>query len=111
MPLETSSLHQKAVLWPFAGYDGNGDTKVGDPIEIDSRWEFRRSKVQSSDESKESIVADVWLDREVDEESLLRKGTLKSLPDPPDKRYRVVHLEDTPDIKSEEHEIVVQVSR
>ncbi len=39
---ETNYLTRKAVLWPKVSIDRNGRPLVGEPVEIDVRWNVKR---------------------------------------------------------------------
>ncbi len=56
MSQEDDYRFQKAVLWTFAGYDGHGDVKVSAAVEVDVRWEERRS--ETLDVNGNSIAVD-----------------------------------------------------
>ena len=80
--LETSDLHQFAVLWevhPKA--DQYGKQAVRRPVEIKVRWQkgvmFNKSP---SVDATEKIVAQVFVDREIKPRSILWQGRKKDLP-------------------------------
>lgn len=47
-PIEEVDLHQKAVLWPKAGFDRHGQPKVGTGVSIDVRWDSKRRQMVDS---------------------------------------------------------------
>lgn len=68
------SLHQKAVLWMYNGDDDYGDPKVDASVEIDCRWEKRRSQSQDAEGNAIAVEAEVVVGREIKVDSILWKG-------------------------------------
>lgn len=76
-PIETADLHQAAVLWEQSGTDRYGATTVSDtPVEIPTRWEYKREEVRAADGSTILIDAVVVVDRSVPVGSNLWLGEL-----------------------------------
>jgi len=75
-PLETSERHQQAVYWPLAGYDRHGEQRVGDPQEIDVRWEDRRGEMVDPQGNRVATDAYAHVDREIAVGSCMWKGSL-----------------------------------
>ena len=44
-PMEEDDLHQKAVLWPKAGFDLLGQPTRSEPVNLDVRWDSRRRQM------------------------------------------------------------------
>ena len=109
--LETSSLHQKAVLWSRTGHDANGEPVVSNPVEISCRWE--RSQREMLDEQDTTIAIDreVWVDRDIAVGSMLWEGALKDLPSPATGILQVIAATKIPDIKGRVFERTVLVRR
>lgn len=106
-PLETSALHQRAVLWSKVRDDAYGEVVVSaDPDEITVRWENRRFEMTEPDGAKVAIEAVVTVAQAVVIGSLLWKGELEDLvgtggPDYTTQGYlmQVHSFEEIPDIK------------
>jgi len=75
-------LKQKAVLWPFTGYDENGDPEFGTAVEIKCRWEQGIRESIKQDGSPIGTSDSVFVDRDILVDSKLWKGALADLPDP-----------------------------
>lgn len=101
--LETSSLHQKAVLWEYSGLDRYGDVTVSSPSEIDVRWEKSVAENTGPETSAETSTIEVVVDQDIAIGSILRLGTLSSISDLEDSEidelYQVVDNTKIPDIK------------
>lgn len=52
-PLEEMDLTDKAVVWPITSIDSNGRPIVGEPEEIDCKWEEKRGRTRLSAESSD----------------------------------------------------------
>lgn len=75
-----AALNQKAVLWPFVSYDSHGEALVGDPEEIDVKWEKSVSVGRQNEKEVKSKYTTVIVDREIAEGSKLWLGKLEDLP-------------------------------
>src|SRR5688572_9870118 len=81
MPLETSDLHQKAVLWPFAGNDKHGQPVVSaEAVEIDVRWNQEKSEATDPNGNTVSLDATVAADRAIKIGSMLWLGCFADIP-------------------------------
>lgn len=105
-PLETSSLFQKAVLFPRTGTDRYGQPTTGSAVEIPCRWKTERREVVTSTGDTIGLDATVTVDRKIAIGSLMWLGTLKdwnasgSSPGISDTELHEVKVYDeTPDIK------------
>lgn len=79
--LVTRRLHQEAVLWMASGNtDGHGEPTVAAAVEIDVRWEFTRTEMQTP--QGDTIVTDatVVVDRDVTLDSILWLGEKDDVP-------------------------------
>lgn len=77
---EQSHQYQPAVLWPFAGYDGYGNPKVGSPYEIRVRWNDVQSRVLAPDGTTISVDATAVVNRKILVGSRMWLGELDDLP-------------------------------
>jgi hypothetical protein len=75
-PIETDERNQAAVLWPAAAPDAYGRAQVGDPVELDVRWEWRLSEMTDPEGSRITVDATVVVDRDVPIHSLMGLGEL-----------------------------------
>lgn len=78
-PLEVCDLEGTAVLWPFLGYSANGEVVVEEPVEVEVRWQWKRSAMVNSEGVTVAVDAKVVVDRDVDENSLMWEGELADL--------------------------------
>lgn len=104
-PLERTDLLQKAVLWPFLGYDGYGQPAVSKtPQEINVRWVDKQSVVQDAQGNTISFDVTIIVAQDVPDESVMWKGKLTDLPasfTAPDSTLVNVRSKNrTPDIKN-----------
>lgn len=100
--MESSTLFHKAVCWPFTGkFDSRGEPKVGDPVQINSRWEIDGREARATDQSPKNVLFEVDVDRELTIGSRLWRGELKNLPTglDPLQQFRVVEYKEVPDVK------------
>lgn len=102
MPVETSSLTEKAVYWAASGHNRNGEIRLSDPVEIDVRWEEGQQRSMDAQGTPLNIDAMIYLDTVLTTESIVWRGELDDLPDSPTNLYRVVFYEEVPDIKGVE---------
>ena len=82
-PLETCRLHQKAVLWAFAGYDNYGDVTVSAAVEVDVRWETVNRESLDAQGNSISIDSVVVVDRVVAVGSIVWLGEVAGIATPP----------------------------
>ena len=105
--MESSSLHQKAVLWTFSSYDNQGEAKVSAATEIDVRWE--ESVRETLDPKGNVIAADatVVVDRDIANHSIMWLGAEDDLASPPVDLYQVISFSKIPDVKGRNFRRVV----
>ena len=96
---ETTSRHQKAVYWEANGFDDNGEPKVDAAVELDVRWEER--KTETLDPRGNTIAADatVIVDQDIVVGSIVWPGALEDVADPPVDLWTVIDFSKIPDIK------------
>ena len=111
MSLETSSLHQTAVLWELSSYDSKGEPTVSAPEEISVRWEYVSALILSDVDAPVPRNGEVWLDQAVTPGSILWKGCLEDLPDPATDLYEVIQYDEVPDVKGRFVERIATVRR
>lgn len=108
---EKRSRYQKAVHWPLYGYDGNGEPTVSSPQEITCRWEDVTRQIMGDNGTPIAIDAEVWVDTDVAEGSMMWKGQLIDLPDPATDIMEVVGHDEIPDVKGRVSETVLYLKR
>ena len=109
--IEIRNLAQYAVLWIIYTKGNYGEYTVSSPIEISVRWEEMRSITGDPQNTVESNVPEVFIDREILIGSILWKGRLTDLPDTPTKLYKVTEYDCTPDIKGRVYQRSVTLTR
>lgn len=111
--LETSSLHQKAVLWTASGLDDESVVTLNAKIEIDIRTEKRRKESTDAQANPIATVLTVWVDREIAIGSILWIGTLEAWNalSPKSNLKQVIMYEEIPDIKGREIERIVTLQK
>lgn len=109
--IETSGCLQDAVLWPFLKHDSNGEPVVSDPVEILVRWEHTVMQALNNESGSIVVTAAVMVDLAIAPGSIMRLGTLDSVPDPPNKLVEVVDFVETPDVKARNFQRSVIVRR
>ena len=100
LSLETSGLHQKAVLWLIEGTDTYGQTKVGLPNEVSVRWEKGLVLSLLPTSAAEQVEATVYTDQVIPVGSIMWEGKLDDMPDPLVDLRKVEHVKQIPDIKN-----------
>lgn len=108
-PLETSDLHQKAVLWPFLNYDRFGQPVVSDDHEeIPVRWEWGHREMLDSKGNTIGVDAVVVVDRRITLGSNLWLGESQDVPagtsftSERNELCQVIFYSEIPDIKGRE---------
>ena len=104
-PIETFHRHQKAVLWPFGGYDSYGQPLAAGsttPVQLDVRWETGKREALDPDGNTIGVDATVVVDRQIAVGSEMWLGKISQLVDskPPSSRMRVVTYSEIPDLKN-----------
>lgn len=74
--IETAYRRQKAVLWPWSGYDSYAEPLRGEPVEIDVRWLNKSREVPGPQGSPITVDATAVVDREIVVGSLMWLGEL-----------------------------------
>lgn len=78
--VETQDLNQDAVLWTPEGFDGDGNTRFSDPVDISVRWEDGSNEVRNPQAHPIGYSATVKVDRVIPINSKLYLGTIAALP-------------------------------
>jgi hypothetical protein len=105
--LEDDCLFQKAVLWMASATETNtsGERKVNSSkVEISVRWENSQQETTDGRGNTVSTIAKIWVDRDIEEGSILWLGKLRELPSTLSNLKKVVNFTKTPDIKGREFE-------
>lgn len=99
---ETSDRYQKAVLWSAGPNDKHGEPTVLAPIELNVRWQDRRSP--GVGDAGETIATDatVVVDRQIAINSIMWKGELANFNPAVNsgELMQVANYSETPDIKN-----------
>ena len=108
---ETTSRHQKAVLWAANGTDDNGDVEVDAAVEIDVRWEEKRT--ETLDPAGNTIAADatVVVNQDIAVGSIMWPGELEDVADPPVDLWQVIDFNKIPDVKGRAQRRTVMLMR
>lgn len=69
--------YQRAILWPFAGYDRYGEVVVGTPVEVGVRWEARRRETLDNLGNTVMLEAVAVVDQPIAVGSHMWLGTLE----------------------------------
>lgn len=112
MPIETSELNQRAVLWAAVGrYDNEGNVLLEDPIEIPVRWE--EALEEAVDPLGNTIAVDALavVDQTIAVDSVMWLGELIDLPNTPTNLKQVSTFGNIPDIKSRHFRKTVSLIR
>ena len=97
--LETTALHQKAVLYTANGFDDYGEPKVDAAVEIDVRWEIGKHEGISPTGAPIALDSTVVVDREIAIGSAIWLRALADLPSPVTNLRTVIDYAEIPDIK------------
>lgn len=108
---ETTSRHQKAVLWAASGFDDNGKVKVAAAVEINVRREEKRT--ETLDPTGNTIAADatVVVNQDIVVGSIMWLGELEDVADPPVNLWAVIDFNKIPDIKGRAYRRTVMLMR
>jgi hypothetical protein len=110
--IEVSGLDQKAALWVSRNIsDDHGEPTVSAGVEINVRWEKKTYEAITSDATPVAITGVIHVDRVIPEDSIMRLGTLASVPSPPDYLVQVVSYDEVPDVKGREYQRTVTVRK
>jgi len=111
MSQETAGRKQKATLWAVAGRDREGRPTVSAGVEILVRWEKATEEI-ISDEALSLVASDVLMtDQEIAEGSIIWKGALADVPDPPTDLREVISNEEIPDVKGRSYQRTVVLGK
>ncbi len=108
--IETSGLHQKAVLWVESGFDNDGNVKVVAAVEIDVRWIEGKGDIRNAQSGSIDFDATAVIDREIAVGSIMWKGELDDYVATVVK-YQVVDYREVPDIKGRKFRRVVKLMK
>jgi len=111
LTLETSSLKQDAVLWPFSSFNASGDIQVSVATPVKVRWESISSESVSAEVAPEAKNISVYVDRVISVGSVMRLGKLRQLPTPVDKVMEVINYDEVPDIKARYYQRTVTLRK
>lgn len=111
MPLETSELNQRAVLWAASGTDNYGEHTVNAATEIAARWESGLAEAVGAQGAVIASSGTVVVDREIAVGSILWKGKLCDVPTPKTNLHQVIDYQETPDVKARNYRRVVTLAR
>ena len=95
-------LKQDAVLWAVktgTDIDADGNSKVSAAEGIKVRWERSVQEAVTSDATTTAISSTVFVDRVVNEGSILWLGSIKTIPSTPTPLLEVVNYSEIPDLK------------
>jgi len=96
--IETSDLHQRAVLWRFDGYDNHGQLIVSSSEEICVRWVENNREVVSKDGTTIVSTVQAIVDEDIPLGSILWLGELVDLPDSSTDLMEVISKATVPDL-------------
>ncbi len=99
MSLESTSRHQKAVLWAANGVDDYGEPKVDAAVEITVRWEEGLQEAVDPNGNTIAVDAVVVVDQAIVVGSIMWLGEKEDLATPPVDLKQVVSFNKIPDIK------------
>ena len=102
MAIETSDLHQRAVLWRFDSHDDHGQLRVFSPEEIGVRWVENNREVVSKDGTVVVSTVQAVVEEDIPIDSILWLGELLDLPISPTDLMQVVSKSTVPDLKNRE---------
>lgn len=97
---EVADRKQKAVLWAATGHDNFGRVTIAAKTEIRVRWVEKQQEGLNDKGEKIAIDATVVVNREIAVGSIMWKGALDDVADPPVGLKQVIAYNETPDIKN-----------
>jgi len=98
--METSDLHQKAVLWTINGTDDDGENKVNAAVEISIRWQFKHGEVLDPNGNPIAFDTVAIVDQTLSPGDILWLGALADVASPPINLRQVLTYEEVPDVKN-----------
>ena len=108
---EESDRRQKAVLWAAEGHDNSGNPKVNAAIEIDVRWQTKKSEAIDANGNPVASNATVAVDRVIAIESIMWLGALGAVASPPVNLMKVIDYAEVPDVKARKFRRVVLLAK
>lgn len=108
-PLETSDLHQTAVLCTYVGQDNYGNPLLDDPVEISVRWEETYKESIDPRGNPILITDTVVVDQDIAVGSILWLGELSAFSSPYTNLRIVNEYRETPDLKNIHRRRVVEL--
>jgi hypothetical protein len=108
---EVRCLNDYAVLWAASTVGGYGRSGVSAPVEMRVRWEDSRQQSTDPQNVVEARPATVYVDRDVDVNSILWHGRLQDLPATLTELYKVTGSDFTPDIKNRVTQRTITLTR
>ena len=112
MTVENINQKTKAVYWPYTGRSDEYEEPIlGDPVEVNVRWEYGTNTSQLADGTKVSKDATVFTSVDIPTESQMWKGALADLPDPLVDLFVVKDTQKMPDLKSKKFRRTVILTR
>ena len=109
--IETSDLHQKAVLWTTSGFDDYGDPTIGSPVELNVRWETGQKESLDSQGNTIALDSIAVVDQAVAVGSVMWLGALADVPSPATDLRSVVGYSEIPDLKNREFRRTVSLMK
>jgi len=79
MSIATKFLKQKAVYWPPQERDEFGQKSLGDPVELDCRWDDEQEEQVDAEGNKFISRAQVMVDRDLSKGGLLLLATIEDV--------------------------------
>lgn len=98
--LGSSSLHQSAVLWASDGSTNDkGRQTVGAATDISCRWQEEVHEVVGPDGEPQQATHKVFINQDITLGSIMRQGTVATLPTPLTNLFKVIGYGESPDIR------------
>ena len=98
--MESSDLHQKAVLYTLSDRDNYGRVTLNAGKEISVRWENKQSEVLDSQGVSIATDTVVYVNQDIDIGSILWLGKKIDLPSTPTELKQVISSQKIPDVKN-----------
>jgi hypothetical protein len=109
MPLETTELKQKAVLWEVAGHDNAGKVTLEAAVEINVRRELRRQESLAPNNTAIAIDATYVVDREISVDAIIWFGALADWSSSSTGYKQVIDYDEIPDMKARHYRRLIKV--
>lgn len=104
-PPEEAFQYEKAILWRKTSQDRYNETLIGDPEELDVRWDWTRRLVRTATVDQQPIDAIAEVKERIPVGSLMVLGTLEDVQagtgddDFPSERLEVITCDEVKDVK------------